>query len=301
MFPLLQQTWLVIISLAVLTLVGCTPEKNHIVKENHTYPTEATFGHLHIALNESLPYTSDAQIFYQGVAVTLTNTSNEAINLPSMFSRITVFDTTGQDITNQIDWQTTDEHGRDLASLKKIAPNQTIIGHVYYRSEATPHTIMLTHKKKPQQLQLPPSSTVPIASAKKYALPDDAVEAKVQVIRTWFNQIEANAQANQMNVQHIDNIVTYDAEAYRKVTYHYQEMTYHFYYMNDELFFAYTYPNVEAVASENRYYFQDNMLIRWIKADGTTINQTAGNTSANFLQQEANIKFLANKIKNRRH
>ncbi|HEY9571010.1 MAG TPA: hypothetical protein VIR26_08430 [Metalysinibacillus sp.] len=292
MLQSLQRTLLLMLGMLLL-LSGCAPQKEHATTETTSYPTEVAFNDLYITLNESLPYTAPTGENYQGLAVTVQNTSNDSVTLKSAFSSIAILDDQGHDIGKQLDWLTADEHGTDLAKIKKLSPQQIIAGHIYFRSTAaTPNSIVLTKKKQHAQLQVPQSPTIALLEHNAKPMLDDSVEAKVQVIRTWFNQIEANAQANQMNVTHQGDTTFYESEVYRKITYHYEEMTYHLYYMNDELFFVYSYPNVNSVDFENRYYFQDGNMIRWIRSNGETINQQAGLANPSYLQEEANILYL---------
>lgn len=292
MLQSLQRTLLLMLGM-ILLLTGCAPQKEHATTETTSYPTEVAFNDLYITLNESLPYTAPNGESYQGIAVTVQNTSNDSVSLKSAFSNVAIVDVNGQDIGRELDWLTADEHGTDLAKIKKLRPQQIIAGHVYFRSSTTaPHSVILTKKKQRVQLQVPPSPSIALIEHHAKPMLDDSVEAKVQVIRTWFNKIEANAQANQMNVTHNDSSTSYESEVYRKVTYHYEEMTFHFYYMNNELFFVYSYPNVNSVDAENRYYFQNGEMIRWIRSNGETINQQAGLANPSYLQEEANILYL---------
>lgn len=281
----------------ILLLTACTPQKKQELAETTSYPTEAVFNHLSIALNESLPYTDANNKTYQAIAVTLSNTGKDSITLTKAFSTIAVLNEQGQDITWQIDWQTNDEHGINLATLKKLKPQQSVTGHIYYHyKETAPTAILLKNGKKSSHLQLPVTPTIPVEASKRKALTDSDVEAKVQVIRTWFNHIESNATANQMNVTHSTATTIYESEVYRKLTYTYNEMTYHFYYMNNELFFVYSYPNANSVDFESRYYFNQGHLIRWIRSNGETINEANGLQQPSYLQEEANILYLQQKL-----
>lgn len=259
------------------------------------HPMNGMIEDLHISLENSLPFTTaDNETFY-GIQVSIFNESNHVVTPRNVLQHFMIQDEQGKDITKDMTWLTNDLFGADFLTVTKIKPLQTIEGHIYYQNTANKRAknIVLTSKKEEVTLGLPLAEKIQPLQLKEHTVwHSQDIDAKVKSIRTWFNTIESNIQANQMNVEKKDHYTIYTLPTYKKVMLTHLNMTYHYYYMNDQLFFVYFYPNENSVQHENRFYFHNGQMIRWLMPNESIIDRTTVEIHPMLAREEANILQL---------
>lgn len=308
--PTKKSTVLVALSTAFL-LASCSSPQAPIVETNKTLQQkqvvqqfiapqqEATIDKVQVSLHSGPPFRTENNELYNSVFIKLENTSNEAIQMNTLCKSFRILDESGKDITKHITLLTNAMHGADLGTLDKLKPQQFVNGSLYYQAAGNSQPKQIEaqlHNGELINFELPKPLEVTIDAPKQVLMTSQFIEDDIKKIRNHFNKIEDAITANQMAVKKHKTITTYTSNLYKKVVYTENNMTYSYYFSNDELFFVYSYPVLNAQDHENRYYFNKQNLIRWIQPDGTIIDQPEGKNNAMYKQEARNILQLAKNL-----